>query len=305
MAAPKKITEQIAEDMRERYGKGETTQAELASLFNVSIPTVNKTVKGIKSPKRGYKRNAAKAKRNEEIVSAYAPDDGVGMKELSEQFNLTYQNISIILQAAGISPRSNYFKKLGEGKVVRAAAMASQKELKKAQRQEKVEKLSALWCSGCSVEEFRVVAALKSVNAAQVKIVLLRKKHGEELFPRRSSRNRLSADEMEAKVGTLSALYIDNPKNTEEMAAVFGEKESSLSRRICMLRKDLADGEELFPRQRKRKEVVEAGESIELVSISNDLESFCSKEMLEETIEAPAALVCLEEDMDFVASALD
>ena len=188
MPAIKKISSQIAEDMRELYETGERTQAELADLFAVSVPTVNKTVRGVRPVKRKYKRSTAKQERNAAMVEAYNPDEGVGMKELAQQFEMTHQNVSIILKKAGINPQKEYFGRLKEQAGDRKVRVEQEREAKREAKRQKLQELSELWKSGCTVEEFRVAGGLKTCNAAQVKIVNLRKKHGEDMFPRRRGR---------------------------------------------------------------------------------------------------------------------
>ena len=289
MPAIKKITETIAEDMRAKYEAGESTQAELADLFNVSVPTVNKTVKGVKPAKRKYKTNPAKGVRDAALVAEYDPDNGVGMKELAVKYEMTYQNVSLILQSAGLSPRQNYFTKLKAGAVVRAESVAAEKVAKKTAKATKISMLSELLKSGCKIEEFRKAAGLKSCNAAQVKIVHLRKKYGLEMFPKRSNRVALSPEEIEAKLMELSAAYKADPKNHSALAAVFAEKESSVLRRISLARTNREDGESLFPRQRSKKSVtVEAAPVVEEVeeekTIEEVVEDFASVD-LEEIVE--------------------
>lgn len=282
--ATKKITDQIAEDMRAQYEAGEATQAELADLFNVSVPTVNKTVKGVTPVKRKYKKNKAKEQRDATIVAEYDPDNGVGMRELSEKYEMTYQNVSLILKSAGVSPRQEYFSKLREQSSQRKETLAQEVQAKQVAKKEKLQKLSQMWISGCTINEFRAEAGLKSANAAQVKIVHLRKKHGDTMFPRRNVRNTLSAEDREAKVAELSRLYMEDPTNLTALAAVFGEKESSVQRRICDLRKSEENGEDLFPRRRKARkakvvpEVPEAAEE-EKENVEDDTVDFISEQV--------------------------
>lgn len=290
MPAVLKITDQIAADMRAQYEAGEATQAELADLFHVSVPTVNKTVKGVKPPKRKYKRSDKKAQRDAAIVAAYDPDNGVGMRELAEKYEMTYQNVSLILKAGGVSPRQEYFSKLREQSAQRKEAEEKEALAKIEAKKAHIQSLSALWVGGCTIDEFRQAAGLRSVNAAQVKVVHLRKKHGEELFPRRNVRSSLTEEEQAAKVAELSRLYKEDPSNTEALASVFGEKESSVQRRICQLRKNEVNGEELFPRRRKSRktaesvsEVVEEEKSVEEVPATEVFDSmeFVAEEVTE------------------------
>ena len=281
MPAIKKITDQIAEDMRAKYGAGESTQAELADLFNVSVPTVNKTVKGVKPAKRKYKVNPAKAIRDESIVAEYDLDAGIGMKELAAKYEMTHQNVSLILQAAGVNPRQEYFGRLRVQGAVRKEQVAAEAQGKRDAKVQKVQDLAALWQTGCKVEEFRVAAGLKSVNAAQVKIVHLRKKYGDEMFPRRNTRIIIDPADKQAKVEELSAIYLADPKNTAALAAVFGDKESSVQSRICSLRKDLENGEAMFPCRRAKRNTsyvsVETEEEKELEKESAIIEEVVSE----------------------------
>lgn len=256
MPAVKKITQEIAEDMRSKYESGEATQAELADLFNVSIPTVNKTVKGVKPAKRKYRVNPAKAQRDAALVAEYDPDAGVGMKELAQKYEMTHQNVSLILKAAGINPQQEYFGKLREQSHKRQKRVEALKQAKRDAKAAKIQELSQLWIGGCTIEQFREAAGLKSANAAQVKIVHLRKKYGEEQFPRRNTRTSMTQEERDAKIAELSRLYQEDPANTAALASVFGEKESSVQRRVCQLRKTLENGEEMFPRRRKARQTV-------------------------------------------------
>ena len=262
MPALKKITDTIAEDMRKQYASGEATQAELADLFKVSVPTVNKTVKGVKPEKRKYKTNPAKSERDSAIVAEYNPDNGMGMKELAVKYNMTHQNVSLILKAGGVNPQVEYFGKLKVQSEARKERVQAEKLEKQDKRKEKLERLSELWKSGCSIEQFRDAAGLKSSNAAQVKIVHLRKKNP-EAFPLRSNRSSLSDDERADKVAELSRLYLEDPTKLSALAAVFGEKESSVQRRICQLRA-LENGNQMFPRRRNRKEKVVVSDEVKV-----------------------------------------
>jgi len=182
--------QKIAEDIKAKYQSGESTQSELAESFHVTVSAINKLVKGVKPEKRKYHRNQEKLQRNEKIVAAYKT--GTEVKQLAKQFNMTHQNVSLILKEAGIKPQSSYIAKLKEQGAETKARIAAQKEAKKIEKLQAVQQLSTLWkgtfpCKGgCTIEEFRVAANLKSVNSAQVKLVLLRKAYGDEMFPRRN-----------------------------------------------------------------------------------------------------------------------
>lgn len=184
--------DQITEDIRKQYEAGSATQAELAASFEVSVSAINKIVNGVHPAKRKYHRNEAKLQRNVELVKEY--NSGVEVKELASKYEMTHQNVSLILKEAGIVPQSSYIAKLKKQGAATKAAKDAAKVSKRQEKLEAVEKLSQLWISGCSVEEFRAAAGLKSVNSAQVKLVLLRKAHGEVKFPRRNRR----AGEVEA-----------------------------------------------------------------------------------------------------------
>ena len=176
--------QEIADDIRARYQSGESTQAELAESFHVTASAINRLVKGVKPEKRKYRRNEEKIQRNEQIVEAY--NAGSEVKDLAAKYEMTHQNVSLILKEAGITPQSSYISKLKEQGAATKARLAAEKEQKKQAKIDAVEQLSALWSGGCSIEEFRAAAGLKTVNSAQVKLVLLRKKYGEEKFPRRN-----------------------------------------------------------------------------------------------------------------------
>ncbi len=251
--AVKKITETIADDMRAKYGTGEATQAELADLFHVSIPTVNKTVKGIKPQKRKYRVNPQKAERDAAIVAEFDPANGVGMKELAAKYDMTHQNVSLILKSNGIKPQQDYFEKLKEKSAARKERLETEKKAHQEAKEAALEKLSQMWKDGCTIDEFRQEAGLKSTNAAQVKIVHLRKKYGDEKFPRRNSSAHSTDADYGQKVAELSKLYLQDPTDLTALAAVFGEKESSVSRRIHLLRKNMENGETMFPRRRKAR----------------------------------------------------
>lgn len=178
--------QEIADDIKARYQSGEQTQAELAESFHVTASAINRLVKGVKPEKRKYRRNEGKISRNVEIVAAY--NDGTEVKDIAVQYEMTHQNVSLILKSAGITPQSSYISKLKEQGAATKARLAAEKEAKLEAKEEAVESLSALWSGGCTIEEFRVAAGLKSVNSAQVKLVLLRKKHGDAKFPRRNRR---------------------------------------------------------------------------------------------------------------------
>lgn len=271
MPATKKITDQIADDIRGKYQTGDFTQAELADLFSVSVPTINKTVKGVKPEKRKYTHRTNKyVERDAEIVRMYT-EDGLTTREivarLAEQdVKMTHQNVSLILNKNGINPRARYFSKLGEQKAERDERLAEAKAAKQAAKEELVEALSTAWKAGTPIDGIRELSGLKSVNAAQVKIVNLRKKYGEEMFPKRAafgqSAERLAAAkaEKDQKVEELSALWTEGA-DKERMAAVFGWKPETVTRRIPKLRAEY--GVEKFPYRRQPKaETAEVGQDI-------------------------------------------
>ena len=291
MPATKKVTETIAEDMRAQYESGNATQAELADLFNVSVPTVNKTVKGVRPVKRKYRVNSKKSERDAELIAAYDPDNGVDMKSLAERFNMTHQNVSLILKTAGINPQQDYFSKLKQKAADRKQQIMQEKLEKKQENIEKVNTLSRMWIDGATVEQIREAAGLKSENAAQVKLVNLRKQYGDEMFPRRRSVRTFNAEDAQEKIAELSRIYRETPTDKEALGAVFGDEPASVVRRICQLRDRLEDGETLFPRQRKPKnpkvaetvsETVEEKEENDSIEESVDSLDFTSEEEISE-----------------------
>jgi hypothetical protein len=257
--AVRKITDEIAADMRAKYETGEYTQAELGELFRVSVPTINKTVKGVKPAKRKYQhRNPKYAERNESIVTEYKA--GATTRDLATKYEMTHQNVSLVLKKAGINPQDRYFSELASQKAERVARVEAEKAAKKAAKAEKVEELSKLWAGGATIEEFRAAAGLKSVGAAQVKVVHLRKKYGEGMFPKRAAFGMTAEKRAEAqaekaeKAKELSRLWIDKADN-EALAAVFGWKPDTVVRRVPKFREEF--GEEMFPYRRKPKAVAE------------------------------------------------
>jgi transposase len=271
MPATKKITDQIAEDIRGKYQTGDFTQSELADLFSVSVPTINKTVKGVKPEKRKYTHRSNKyAERDAEIVRMYT-EDGKTTREIVAALTetgvkMTHQNVSLILKKNDINPRARYFTQLGEQKAERDEKLAEQKAAKRAAKEELVEALSLAWKAGTPIDGIREMAGLKSVNAAQVKIVNLRKKYGVEKFPKRAafgqSAEKLAAakEEKDVKVAELSKLWTEGA-DKDQMAAVFGWKPETVTRRIPKLRAEY--GVEAFPYRRQPKaEVAEVGEDI-------------------------------------------
>lgn len=188
VATKNKVTlkEQVIEDIKAKYGSGEATQSELASSFSLSVSQINKLVKGVRPEKRKYRRSEEKQARNATIVEEY--NSGVAVKDIADKYKMSYQNVSLILKQAGLHPQEAYVSKLKEQGAARKLREAEAKKLKQSEKQEAVVKLSELWKSGATIEEFRAAAGLKTVNSAQVKLVLLRKSHGEEMFPRRNRR---------------------------------------------------------------------------------------------------------------------
>lgn len=274
MAAVKRMTDEIAKDLQEKYASGEYTQAELGELFSFSAPTINKTVKGVVPAKRKYSHKTTRfVERNEAILADY--NGGSTTRQLADKYEMTHQNVSLIIKKAGLDPRDRYFEAIGKQREEREARLAVEKKKKAERKLEKVERLSELWKAGATVDEIREAAGLGSVGAAQVKIVLLRKKYGVEKFPKRNAFGLSAEERAEAarkrleKVEELSRLWNSGEATNEEMAAVFGWKPGTVVGRITSLRKEF--GEERFQYRRKPKaETTEvAEEGLEVVDVEN------------------------------------
>jgi transcriptional regulator with XRE-family HTH domain len=249
------VTETLTNAIRTDYESGNFTQAELATKHTVSIPTVNRLVKGCAKPaKRKYTHKTSKfAERNSQVL--LKAQAGASTRELAVEFGVTHQNISLILKKAGFTPIDAHKERLAVRATARNEKLAAQKQAKVATKMEKVNALSALWKSGAKIGEIREAAGLKSDNAAQVKIVLLRRKHP-ELFPKRPAFGRSAEQTAEAageklvKVEKLSAAWKAD-KSVEECATEVGWTAKTFSRTLPHLRKTY--GVEVFPYRRNPK----------------------------------------------------
>lgn len=274
MAAVKRMTDEIAKDLQEKYATGDYTQAELGELFSFSVPTINKTVKGVVPAKRKYSHKTTRfVERNKAILSDY--NSGATTRQLADKYEMTHQNVSLIIKKAGLDPRDRYFEAIGKQREEREARLAAEKKEKAERKMAKVNQISELWKAGATVDEIREAAGLGSVGAAQVKIALLRKKYGVEKFPKRNAFGLSEEERAEAarkrleKVEELSRLWNSGEATNEEMAAVFGWKPSTVVGRVTSLRKEF--GEERFQYRRKPKaETTEAAEEgLEVVDVEN------------------------------------
>jgi predicted DNA-binding protein (UPF0251 family) len=252
------VSPEIISAMSEDYKTGNFTQAELAIKHGVSAPTVCKLLKaaGVKPEKRKYHhKDSAFADRNAAIVADW--QGGASTRVLAEKHGLTHQNISLIIKKAGFSPVAIHRERIGAKAGERAAVNAAAKAEKDAGKREKLESLSTLWKSGATIAQIQEVCGLKSANATQVKIVLLRKKYP-DLFPKRSAQGGISAEAKQEKVNKLSALWIEG-KSTEECAAAVGWSKATFAHALTALRKDHGEGK--FPHRRNPK-VVDATQEV-------------------------------------------
>lgn len=273
----KRMTDEIAKDLRDKYATGEYTQAELGELFSFSVPTINKVVKDVTPPKRKYSHKTTRfVERNKAILADYQA--GATTRQLADKYEMTHQNVSLIIKKAGLDPRDRYFEAIGKQREERKARLAAEKKEKAERKLKKIERLSELWKAGATVDEIREAAGLGSVGAAQVKIALLRKKYGVEKFPKRNAFGLSEEERAEAarkrleKVEELSRLWNSGEATNDEMASVFGWKPRTLVGRITSLRKEF--GEERFQYRRKPKtettESTEATEEgLEVVDVEN------------------------------------
>jgi predicted transcriptional regulator len=242
------VTEELATAIRADYQSGNFTQAEVAAKHSVSLPTVNRVVKGVKPEKRKYTHKTSKfADRNAQVLAK--AQGGASTRELATEFGVTHQNISLILKKANFIPIAAHKERLAVKSAARAERVSALKVEKTEKKMAKVNALSALWKSGAKIGEIREVAGLKSDNAAQVKIVLLRRKYP-DLFPKRPAFGRTAQDSGEklAKVEALSAAWKDG-KTVDECAAAVGWTAATVSRTLPHLRK--THGVEKFPYRRQ------------------------------------------------------
>lgn len=244
------VTEELASAIRADYQSGNFTQAEVAAKHSVSLPTVNRVVKGVKPEKRKYTHKTSKfADRNAQVLAE--AQGGASTRELATKFGVTHQNISLILKKAGFTPIAAHKERLAVKSAARAERVSALKAEKSEKKMAKINALSALWKSGAKIGEIRDAAGLKSDNAAQVKIVLLRRKYP-DLFPKRPAFGRTAQDSGEklAKVEALSAAWKDG-KSVAECAAAVGWTAATVSRTLPHLRS--VHGVEKFPYRRNPK----------------------------------------------------
>jgi transcriptional regulator with XRE-family HTH domain len=164
------------------YTSGAKTQQELATEFGCSMATVNKLLKGVTKPEKRKYTSVKNADRNAEVMKMHG--EGKTLREIAHVIGCTHQNISLILKKNGVDPGEALAERNAERSAASEAAVVAQREEKQKARMGKLEVLSKLWKDGATVEEIRVAGGLKSIGAANVKIVLLRKKFP-LLFPLR------------------------------------------------------------------------------------------------------------------------
>jgi transposase len=248
------VTAELSAAICADYQTGNFTQSELAAKHSVSLPTVNRVVKGVKPEKRKYTHKTSKfTERNAQVLAK--AQAGASTRELAAEFGVTHQNISLILKKSGFTPIAAHKERLAVKSAARAEAVATAKKAKADAKLEKITALSNLWKSGAPIGEIRAAAGLKSDNAAQVKIVLLRRKFP-DMFPRRPAFGRTAQETAEAagerlkKVEILSAEWKAG-KSVEECATAVGWTAKTLSRALPSLRK--THGVETFPYRRNPK----------------------------------------------------
>lgn len=253
------VTAELSAAICEDYKSGGFTQAELATKHSISLPTVNRILKsaGIKPEKRKYTHKTNKfADRNAQILAK--AQAGASTRELAADFGVTHQNISLILKKGGYTPIAAHKERLAVRSAARAEAVATQKKAKADAKMEKITALSNLWKSGAPIGEIRQAAGLASDNAAQVKIVILRRKHGVEAFPKRPAFGRSAIQSAEAnaeklaKVEKLSAEW-NAGKTVAECAAAVGWTDKTLTRSLPHLRKIYGQEKFAYRRQPKAK----------------------------------------------------
>jgi DNA-binding CsgD family transcriptional regulator len=249
-----KIDETLTATIRSEYQTGTFTQAELAAKHSISLPTVNRLVKDIKLEKRKYTHKTSKfTERNAQILAK--AQEGASTRELANAFGVTHQNISLILKKEGYTPIAAHKERLAVKAAARNEKVTAQKAAKSEAKMSKINALSDLWKSGAKIGEIRAAAGLKSDNAAQVKIVLLRRKFP-DLFPKRPAFGRTAQDTAEAageklaKVQALSAAWIAG-KSSAECAEAVGWSVNTMTRTLPNLRK--VHGVEMFPYRRQPK----------------------------------------------------
>jgi DNA-binding CsgD family transcriptional regulator len=263
------VTETLSNTIREDYLTGSFTQAELASKHGISLPTVNRLVKGVKPERRKYVHKTSKyTERNAQILAK--AQTGASTREIAAEFGVTHQNISLILTKAGFKPSAAHRERLAVNAAARNEKMAAQKQANADTKMAKVNRISELWKSGAKIGEIREACGLKSDNAAQVRIVLWRRKYP-DLFPKRPAFGRTAQDSGEklAKVEKLSAAWKEG-KSISECAEFVGWSENTVSRTLPHLRATY--GNDMFPYRRNPK----AGKTEAQLEqeISADIEDF-------------------------------
>lgn len=255
MSVRAKIDETLSTAIRSDYQSGNYTQSELATKHSISLPSVNRLVKDIKLGKRKYTHKTSKfAERNAQVLEKAKA--GASTRELATDFGVTHQNISLILRKGGYIPITAHKERLAVKSAARAERVGAQKKERADAKLEKVNALSALWKSGASMETIREASGLKSINAASVKVVLLRRKYGTDLFPRRPSFGRTAQDTAEAaaeklvKVEKLSAAWKEG-KTVGECGAAVGWSPKTVNRTLPHLR--ATHGVDMFPYRRNPK----------------------------------------------------
>lgn len=248
------VTSELTASICEDYKSGNFTQAELATKYSISLPTINRLVKGSQPARRKYTHRSSKyTERNAQVLEKAKA--GASTRELAAEFSVTHQNISLILKKGGYTPIVAHKERLAVKSAARAEAVAAVKKQKMDAKMEKVNALSALWKSGALIGEIRQAAGLKSDNAAQVKIVLLRRKYP-ELFPKRPAFGRTAMQTAEGKaerlvkVEKLSAAW-NAGKTAAECAAEVGWAVAPFTRTLPHLRKEF--GVEKFEYRRTPK----------------------------------------------------
>lgn len=147
------------------------------------IETIPTATEAEVKPKRKY-NSTRNVERNAEIVRLFTEEKQT-LRMIAEKFSVTHQAISQTLQKAGVDPGAALAARNAEKSAVATAKAVEKRQAREAARAAGVQKISELWKAGAKVEEIRVACGLKSVGATNVKLVLLRRKFGLELFPLR------------------------------------------------------------------------------------------------------------------------
>jgi hypothetical protein len=131
--------------------------------------------------KRKYSRNQNIINRNQTILQLF--QNGTPIKNIAQQFNMTHQNASLIINSFNIKPQQIYIQKL---KLQAASNQLNKLQIKQSKQNTKYNKIQLLsnsWINNQNIQEFMKIANLKSLNSAHVKLTLLRKKFGLLMFP--------------------------------------------------------------------------------------------------------------------------